>query len=476
MTPVEPIATTEVLTVSCALIVTRRDHTEVLLVGRGKEHCLPSIEIPRRQRPAPHINDNLKQVWGVESVCLFAAGASSDPDAEGTRRCYVVEALGSGPASRHDSTWTSVRDLRSGCLLGVNDTRTLISALKKAEAFEADKAASHFVRSGWIEDVTAWVREQVSRRGWLLGERWTQYAMGPDFALIRFDTTGPAVWFKAAGGTGTAEYAISLALAGLESPYLPEHLGESAEWKSWLMADAPGCRLAESERLQAWTTAATSLAALQIDSLNFAERLIAAGCHDCRTPQLEEMIDPFIAEVADLMAAQPQSPPRILTDKELGTVAAFLRDGCALLDTLPILPCLGHGDLNPGNVIVDGKKAMFLDWAAGMVGHPFFSCEYLLALFRRLHPRRAGWTDAIRSAYVTPWRRICPAEAVEQSLAWTPLLAPYAWALRLWIAEPRSAGTDAYTARLLRSVARRIHSETALLEQRVSESNLEERR
>jgi hypothetical protein len=473
MAATEQIAAPGAATVSCALVITREAHREVLVLGEDSEYRLPSIEIPRRERAAPHINDAVRRLWGIESVCLFAAPASPGSDSDGTRRCYVVEARRFDGAGAHDSSWVSVRDPGRCRRLRVEDADTLRSALAETAAFEAGEDGPHFVRSGWFEEVTGWVRRQVPHHGWLLDERWTQYAMGPDFCLIRFETTGPCVWFKAAG---TREYAISLALAELRSEYLPRHLAKNFAWHGWLMADAAGFRLDECDSLQAWSTAASSLAALQIDSACSSEALIAAGCHDLRTGEIEKAIDPFIAAVAELMAAQPTCPPRILTDADLRTVAARLREGCALLGTLPILPCLGHGDLNPGNMIVEGKGAVFLDWAAGMVGHPFFSCEYLLALFRRLHPDRTGWTAAIRAAYLLPWRRFCPAEAIEQSLAWMPLVAPLAWALRLWRGQPRSGGTDVYTARLLRSIARRLHGEAMLLEGKGSVLNFEERR
>lgn len=473
MAPIEEIPTPEVRTVSCALVVTRRAHGEVLLLGSESGYRLPFIEIPRRERPAPHINDAARRLWGIESVCLFAANAASSPPAVDARRCYVLEARGCIPASGQDVIWIPVADLQRDRWVEAEDAMTLMSALAETETFQAGDEVSHFVRSGWFEEVTAWIRQRVSHHGWLLGERWTQYAMGPDFALIRFDTAGPAVWLKA---SSTREYAISLTLAEMESPCLPQHLGGNCAWQSWLMADAGGFQLDESENLREWTTAASSLAALQIESTNSTEALIGAGCLDCRTPELEKMIDPFIAAVGELMAAQPFSPPRILTDADLGTVATRLREGCALLGALPIPACLGHGDLNAGNIMVDGEKAVFLDWATGMVGHPFFSCEYLLALFQRLHPGRGEWMAAIRGAYLRPWRQLCPAGPVEQALGWTPLLAPFAWALQIWREGLRRGSIDSPTARLLRSVARRIHGETALLGQRVSVSNLEERR
>lgn len=476
MAPAEPLASPDVPTVDCALVVTRQTHQEILLVCGEKEYRLPVLGIPRWERPVPHINDTLKRLWGIESVCLFAASAACGSGAEDARRCYVLEARGCGTACHENSTWIPVRDLRSGCQMNLRDALVLISALEEAEAYGAGRCTSHFVRSGWFEDVTAWVRERVSQHGLRLTGQWTQYTMGPDFALIRFETTGPALWFKAAGGPRTPEYATTLVLAEMASRYLPEHLGDSAEWQSWLMAEAGGRRLEESDNLRSWTTAASSLAALQIESVNSIERLIAAGCHDCRTRELERMIDPFIAAVAEQMAAQPHSPPPILTATELRAVAACLREGCAELEALPLLPCLGHGDLNTGNIIVDERKAVFLDWASAMVGHPFFSCEYLLALFRRLHPERAAWNSAIRRAYLLPWRRICPAEGIERSLAWTPLVAPFAWALRLWKAELRTGSTEAYTARLLRSIARRIHGEAILLAEKGSVSNCKEGR
>jgi len=473
MATTEPIGAPEAEILCCVLVITREAQREVLLLEKETQYCLPSIQIPRKERRATHINEAVRRLWGIEGVCLFAAAAAPGSDSSGAKRCYVLEARSFDCACHKDAFWMCIRDLRPERRLRVEDADTLMSALAEAEAFQAGENVPNFVRSGWFEEVTAWVQQQVSHYGWLLSERWTQYTMGPDFSLIRFETTGPAVWFKAAN---RREFAISLALAEMESAYLPRQLAESSSWRGWLMADAVGLRLDECDSLRAWTTAASSLSALQIESVGNIEALIAAGCHDCRTPELERMIDPFIAAVAELMTAQTHSPPRILTDSDLATVAAHLREGCALLGALPIPSCLGHGDLNAGNIIVEGQKAVFLDWASAMVGHPFFSGEYLLALFCRLHPDRSVWTDAIRAAYLFPWRRFCPAGAIEQSFAWMPLVAPFAWALRLWTAESRSGGTDVYTARLLRSVSRRIYDETILLPRKVSVSNFEERR
>jgi serine/threonine protein kinase len=226
------------------------------------------------------------------------------------------------------------------------------------------------------------------------------------------------------------------------------------------MSEVCGRRLDEAWDLHDWEAAAASLAAFQIESITIADVLLVAGCSDVQDSQLVTMIDPFLSAIEDLMAAQKSCPPRILTNADLNLIAMQLRKGCDRLRRAELPPCLVHGDLNPGNILVDCGHAVILDWAQAKVGHPFYACEYLLAVLRRLRPDLAGWTGSIWTAYLRPWRKICSAQQIEHSLEWTPLMAPFAYALQVLSLSSRGGRTDGYAARLLRSLARRLHDES----------------
>jgi len=284
--------------------------------------------------------------------------------------------------------------------------------------------------------------------------------MGPSFCLMRYATSGPDVWFKAVGEPNTKEYSITIKLAELYPSYLPILIGTHAAWNGWLMLDASSQHLDDTWDLRYWQNAATSLAALQIETIGNAETLMAAGCNDFRLKQLEDLIVPFLDAVAGLMAIQPVSPPRVLTSGDLSFVERKLRTACRSLEMLGFPEALGHTDLNGGNVLVNSERAVFIDWAEGNVGHPFLTFEYLLGLLRRCRPDLESWSNAIRSSYCSTWSAMFSAADLARAFHLTPLVAVLAFAASCpgWQEDIR--GLEPNLAKLLRALARRMYLES----------------
>ena len=95
-----------------------------------------------------------------------------------------------------------------------------------------------------------------------------QYNASPSFSLIRFETNGPAVWFKAVGEPNLREFPITLKLAELFPRFMPEVLGTKPEWNGWLSREVDGQNLGETKDIALWEQAATDLARLQIQSIS----------------------------------------------------------------------------------------------------------------------------------------------------------------------------------------------------------------
>src|ERR1019366_2928494 len=114
----------------------------------------------------------------------------------------------------------------------------------------------------------------------------SQLNASPSFSLVRFETSGPAVWFKAVGKPNLREFPITLALARLLPQYLPPILAARPEWNGWLALEGEGTSLGETQNAKHWKAAAADLAKLQIESTDRIGVLIDPGARDLRVPAL----------------------------------------------------------------------------------------------------------------------------------------------------------------------------------------------
>jgi hypothetical protein len=441
----------------CRLIVTRNLHSEVLIVPDGAGFQLPGAKIPKWERAAPHLISQVSDRWGVKAIVLFYVQPES-VECEGTKvHSYVLEAIDANAILTNGARWIAAAELHNGQFHA--DDIALQRALDQASTFDSGAFAGAFVRPCWLNELDSWVQAQLLVRGWRRTGEWAQYNIGPWFTLLRCATSGPNVWFKAVGEPNLKEYAITRTLARSQSAYTPEILATRGDWHGWLAIEAPGQPLDHLGEIAGWRCAAQSLAKLQLESLRSADSLLAAGCKDLRSERIATLICPLFDRIADLMDQQPASPPRILTRDDLNLVADRLQEACARLQRHSLPATLGHADLNPGNVIVNGERAVFLDWAEATISHPFFTFEYLIALLRRLRPDLEGWVEQLREAYSTPWREFYSEEEMRRAFEATPLLAVLAFAVGCTDWQDDGRNISPPMAKLMRALARRMFRE-----------------
>jgi len=339
------------------------------------------------------------------------------------------------------------------------DGERVASAISQCKSFDCGAISGTFASTGWFDEVTGWVAEHLHPHGLSLTDEWVQYNTGPFFSLIRYETSGPDVWFKAVGEPNLREFTITMKLAELCPSYLPELLATHHGWHGWLALDANGQHLDETWDIQFWKIAVRSLAEMQLQTIGESNVLIAAGCSDLRLKHLPDLIEPFVTVVAQLMPMQTVSHPRILSSKDLEMIEDKLKLACERLESLGLPDALGQTDLNAGNVLVNSDRAIFIDWVEGTVGHPFITCEYLLALLGRLRPDLEIWSTAIRETYAGPWKQFCSAKELERTFRLTPLVAVLAFAANCPGWKDDIHEIEQGTAKLLRALARRMYAE-----------------
>jgi len=444
---------------TCRVIVFDPDRKQVLVVGdEAGLVFLPSVEIPRWERLAENLTLVVKSEWGCDAISLFDPDPVAPEIRSGRLRYEAMECRCGGESHSGNAAWRSIRTLTRNGFRDGEDYRALERCLRELDFF-AEDPASPFAKSGWFTELRSWIAAAIAPGGVELIGPFCQLNASPSFSLIRLETSGPAMWFKAVGEPNRREFPITLKLAQSFPKYLPAILGVRPDWNGWLSAEAAGTNLVETREITCWERAATALAKLQIESMGQGEAILDSGTRDLRADLLSASVDPFLDNIAQIMEGQTKVPPPILSREELDLLAVRIQDSLTLLSELGISDALGHLDLNPGNLIVSADGCLFLDWAEAYWGHPFFTFEYLLEHFRSTVGANVVDEARLARSYIAPWEHLFPADLLHEALALAPLAAAFAYAAGAdgWrdskrLQDPKAVG-------YFRSLARRMNRE-----------------
>jgi hypothetical protein len=444
------------------ILLFRDDAAELLLERSSSGVRLPQVSVPAHTRTAEEITAAVKSSWNLETYCLFTLPAG--PASEDGARHVVLEAC------RDDSLspgmhWLPVVSCSAACFDDPCEFATMENSLAMLQQHRRGELPGPFGKPGWLPVVTEWVQAQAAGAGLALTGEFRQFNASPAFSLIRFKTDGPALWFKAVGEPNLHEHRITLKLASLFPRFLPRILASHPEWNAWLALESEGSELGENATTDAWGTAAENLALLQISSFGRRFELIHSGCKDLRPCRLVELVDPFLDAMAEFMERQTKLAPAPLSREKLLSLGRNITMSLEELDECAIPNTVGHLDVNPGNLLVCGPRCVFLDWAEGYVGPPFFAFQYLLENLRRLQGEDANRDKSLVLAYEKHWARFASPKEIVKALKTTPLLATFTCAASIGSWRNRQ-NIRTESAGYLRSLTRRMQREANALEDR----------
>jgi hypothetical protein len=429
---------------------------EVLVRHDGGRLDLPAVPIPRHQRIAENLTAFMRREWSQNSVSLFGLNPSST---EWERRYQVTESTAAQPSTTVGFRWVSVSSLQENRFEEPDDCTAIARARAQCEEYAAGRAQGPFGRLGWFVELTEWVRDRIRPAGLVLNGRFTQLNASPTFSLVRFETNGPAVWFKAVGEPNLREYPITLALAQYFSSFVPCVIATREDWNGWLAFEAEGTHPNENSDMEVWTRVAKTLAEMQFASFGQTLHLVSAGCRDARICALLELVEPFVEVMTELMERQPRESPSPLSRSELLTLQTQLQDALTKATDSEIPNAIGHLDFNPGNIVANHDGCVFLDWAEACTGHPFLTFQYLLEHLRRHRQPDKSWESAMTCMYSNTWRSLISPKEITDALKVSPLLAVFAYATcgEAWRDPERR--THPETAGYFRSLTRRMKRE-----------------
>ena len=438
------------------LIVTRRNASEILLLPSGTGWALPQVEIHPQQRIVEQLTTSVCKAWGIEAYCLFVP-ASLNSDRDGEEKCAVMESVRHNGKAPARSCW-----MPPAAAIGYRDaseTALIRQSLDELNSYTKGEKAAPFARPGWLRELFTWTQEQVALLGLRVTGGFRQLNASPTFSLIRLETGDGAVWFKATGEPNSHELLISLALARLFPSHVPRIVGVHPSWNGWLSSEVLGTSLDQVADCSTWERAAEELAELQIASIGKGKELLEAKCKDLRIPKLVELIGPFLARMAEFMAAQEKQSPAPLAASELASLREGLEEACLLLDGFGLPDTIGHIDFNPGNILVSEDRCIFLDWAEGCVTNPVVTLEYLRQHLERSALREPRAAGRLISAYLRPWKTFYSPDDLRRALILSSPVALFVYAVASSSWRSSDSVHNPTLAGYFRSLTRRMYRE-----------------
>lgn len=411
---------------SWRLLVVRPEQAEILLGSDGATFSLPEIAIPPRERIAANINREVERQFGLRVVSLYEIHPDSPVLPDGVFYHAVLSVESSEPIANH-TTWMPIGSLTANSLRRLEDFAAIDRFRSLCAKANADSSPDPFLRLTWFAEVRDWVNQSLGPHGLRLTGPFQQLNACSTFSLLRFDTNGTPVWFKAVGAPNTREYAITLALAQSCPEFIPKVLAKRSEWNAWLAEEAAGSSLLSDTHLPHWEYAAKSLAGLQMQTIPCAQELSREGARDFSCRYLGSCAAPFIEFLTNNPRESSLSRDLQLPIPELRKLRDVLQDVLATLDRLSLPETVGHMDLSPQNIICSERECVFLDWAEAFIGCPLFSFEYLLQQFRRAFPSESTMERRFQEAYVAPWQASISPENLSLAVSLSPLAALFAY-------------------------------------------------
>lgn len=440
-------------------LIVRSGATEILLSPKNSGWTLPCVDIPKHQRVAEQLTHEIRNVWGLETFCLLVP--SSDPrDPSRDAPSAILECVDQSQAAPEGTCWMPAHAAVDSC--GAEETAAIRHAFAELASYNSGEKPGPFAKPGWLRELFRWVYEQTAPLGMRLTGNFRQYNASPAFSLVRLETDGAALWFKATGEPNAHELPITLLLSELFPKHLPRILGVHTSWNGWLYAEAEGTPLDELTECAFWERAAEELAELQIRSIGRAAELVAGGSKDLRLPLAARHIDRFVTRMGAFMRIQAKLSPAPLTGTELLSLGEGLKEAFSLLQNLGLPDTLGHLDCNPGNLIVSRERCVFLDWAEASVTNPVITFEYFRRHMERYGIEEPAADSRITKAYLRPWTSFFSPEQLLRAIAAATPVAVFLHAIagEAWrTLDPASnPGLSAY----FRSLTRRMYRDAVV--------------
>ena len=264
-------------------------------------------------------------------------------------------------------------------------------------------------QTGWFDAVADWIHAQLERMGAPAVGAIEQSATKYGSCLICVNTTAGEVYFKALPEMYAQEPRLTEMLAQRYPDHTVKVLAVGTQ-RHWLLSQGfSGTPLLNSKDIAQWEDALRIFADIQIGLSDSVEDLVRMGCPDLRLHILATQVELFFEDLSLLRNAD-FSDGQI---EELASLVPRLQAACDKLSAYDVPATLEHGDFHCSQVLANEERIIYIDWANGVVSHPFFSLTRFLTHLSIYWGKHALWripdfSVRLRHAYLEPWTPYAP--------------------------------------------------------------------
>jgi len=145
------------------------------------------------------------------------------------------------------------------------------------------------------------------------------------------------------------------------------------------------------------------------------QELGALGCALRSLDVLAEVIGPLSTDTAALRPGEPDGLSAAEIER-LQACVPLLQRQCEQLAACGIPYTLEHGDLWPGNFLVDQDTCVIIDWEDVALAHPFFSLAPLSVGLSQSTIAAPACLDRLAHAYLAAYAKLAPPERLRTAL------------------------------------------------------------
>ncbi|MDR6550189.1 aminoglycoside phosphotransferase family protein [Paenibacillus qinlingensis] len=299
--------------------------------------------------------------------------------------------------------WVSREDLAHVQFNRMDHLEVIYAYFAERESDKQPRYRQPWESRGWITGVMSWVKEVLAAltievvgqpepmKWWCLS------------CVLRVSTTQGNVYFKVnAAQPLFVDEGIFLRYMGKRYPgRIPTVLGTEPS-NGWMLVGDAGERLRYNMPTESKEELLRTFAAIQLDSINFVDELLALGCADRRAHRHIPLISPLLDD--ELMI----SKLTVEEISELRNQVPALMEMHSKLTEFAVPSTLIHGDLNLGNVTTVNDKLNFIDWTDASVAHPFMD------MFLIFDESDLTLRDQLRDVYLEQWTHFEPMDRLQE--------------------------------------------------------------
>jgi hypothetical protein len=418
---------------------------KVLVEEYGERRQLPRVNIRRWTRPAEQLSATLRAKWGVQSILIDLL-----PKSDELPPCAVIEI--------RNRDWKISLDGFESVSVGEIDERELTTQERPTvcSIIAGDtQGRGPFSKLGWVEEAQEWIQESMATHRVDFSDDVRQFNVGGSFALIRFGTVhGPAFWLKATSAPNAHEFLVTQTIARYCPQFLPPLIAARTDWNAWVTEEV-GQPLHDTVSLHAFRQSTRCLAEMQILSAAYVRELLACGCFDQRKHMLRAHLPNLMQYLEKAMTRQTSVKVLPLSIDRLQELGNLLVEGCVAMESIDVPDTLIHNDMNPGNILFDGKRAVFTDWSEAGVGNPFLTFQHLRVQALEADETHT-WAQQMEETYKGCWSSVLRESSIERAFALSPPLAIVSYLLGRDPSFDSSDRADELVLSYTRSLARHM--------------------